>query len=415
MTRADLEFLLSARGREVLTLARDLGTRDPVVTLSALRRRCTPEEAAAAFEQIRLRERARAKFALADAMLLEREALEQATGERIARWRARRFAGREWVADLCCGLGGDALALAKVARVVAVDRDLLRLFLLRENARVYGVAERIAPLCGLVPGATPRVTAAFADPSRRRETRGGERRRTLSLAAMSPPLEALLSLAQRVPDLGIKLSPALDDAELEAAVAGRPHELEFISDGGECREAVLWLGGLVTAARRATVLPAGETRAVETHGPGGATTGRVGAYLYDPDPAVVRAHGVELLAEELGAWKLDPWIAYLSSDRLVATPLAAGYVVREAMPFHLRRVAEALSMRGYADVVIKKRGFPAEPEKLRRQILPRLRGGSGSTAILFLARAGDRHLAIVAEPAPRPKSGAWSDRNDREV
>jgi hypothetical protein len=403
MTEADLEFLLSPRGGEALAEARDLLAAEPLAAITALRRRWTREEAAAALEQARLRERASTKFPRAAEMFFEREALEQGTGERIARWRARRYADRDQVADLACGLGGDALALAAVTRVIAVDRDPLRLALLRENARICGVAHRIALLQGSVPEAAPRASAAFADPARRAAGSGGAVRRTRSLAAMSPPLADLLLLSERIPAMGIKLSPALDERELAAALAGRPHELEFLSDGGECREAVLWLGDLVTAARRASVLPAGATRATGRTGDGAtggsegcvAASAPVGAYLYEPDAAVVRAHLVGLVAEELAAWTLDARIAYLSADRLVSTPLATAYRVREALPFHLRRVGEALAACGYGDVVVKKRGFPVEPEAIRRQLLPRLRGEG--TALLFLTRVGEKHLAIIAE------------------
>jgi THUMP domain-like/RNA cap guanine-N2 methyltransferase len=427
MTRDRLEFLRSPEGREAAAEARRLGVAEPLRTLSALRRRWTAEEAAAAFELASLRARAAAKFRQAEAMFFEREALEQASGERIARWRARRFAGRPVVADLCCGIGGDTIALAEVAPVIAVDRDRLRLELLRENVHVCGAAHPVWPVCAHVPDVALRITAAFADPSRRMRDVRGQSRRARTLAAMSPPLEALLAVAERIPDLGIKLSPALDDEELAAVLGEQSAELEFISDGGECREAVLWLGALATAARRATVLPAGETRAVlssgamagprrpsppapfvagwRAPGPGtGARRGEApalvrspGAYLYEPDAAIVRAHLVDVLAEELEAWTLDPQIAYLSSDRLRPTPLAAAFAVQEVMPFNLRALRRALAARGYRDVVVKKRGFPMEPEALRRELAPHLRGGTAGEAVVLVARVGDGHLAIIGE------------------
>jgi hypothetical protein len=409
MTEDDRDFLLSPRGTEALAAARDLLAVDPLAAVTAMRRQFSRDESFLALHQAWLRERARAKFSRAEEMFFDREALEQATGEQIARWRARRYAGHGWVADLCCGLGGDALALAEKTRVIAVDHHASRLALLHWNARVYEVEERVFPLRGTVPSAAPRLEAAFADPSRRVYGPGGKVRRTRSLTAMSPPFAEVLALTERIPQMGIKLSPALDDAELEAALAGRPHELEFISDGGECREAVLWLGGLVTAARRATVLPAGETRAVPnlsdtvTRGAAAPLDIRAdavrgpGEYLFEPDPAVIRAHLIEQVASEMDAWALDPQIAYLSANRLVRTPLATVYRIREAMPFHLRRVAEALAARGYGDVVVKKRGFPAEPDAIRRQLRPHLRRGQGGEAVLFLTRVGEKHLAIIAE------------------
>ncbi len=49
--------------------------------------------------------------------------LQQATPWQVAQKKASWF-GDEQVFDLCCGLGGDAIALAKRGKVIAVDSDL---------------------------------------------------------------------------------------------------------------------------------------------------------------------------------------------------------------------------------------------------------------------------------------------------
>src|SRR4051794_21394449 len=60
----------------------------------------------------RLRDRATAKFSRAQDMVLTRGGLEQASGEAAAHHRAARLADGGPVADLCCGIGGDLVALA---------------------------------------------------------------------------------------------------------------------------------------------------------------------------------------------------------------------------------------------------------------------------------------------------------------
>ena len=52
-------------------------------------------------------------------MYFVRAALEQASPEVVAKHRARRFAdlGCQQIADLGCGIGGDAIALAAQAEV----------------------------------------------------------------------------------------------------------------------------------------------------------------------------------------------------------------------------------------------------------------------------------------------------------
>jgi len=81
---------------------------------AALRRDYPAELVIAALAQHELRLRARAKFTRAEQMWLTREGLEQASAEPIARHRATRYAGRARVADLCCGIGGDLIALVKL-------------------------------------------------------------------------------------------------------------------------------------------------------------------------------------------------------------------------------------------------------------------------------------------------------------
>src|SRR4029079_19794259 len=86
-----------------------------------------PEMVAAALTQSRLRAVAQAKFGpFAAGMLFTPTGLEQATRLQVAARHAQRFAsaGITSVADLGCGIGGDAMALAGLGlEVLAVERD----------------------------------------------------------------------------------------------------------------------------------------------------------------------------------------------------------------------------------------------------------------------------------------------------
>jgi hypothetical protein len=404
---ADFDFLRSAAGAALLARAAEwVGAGDPVRAVAALRREYPAEQVAVALEQAQLRQRARAKFADAEGMLFTRAGLEQASGDRVAHWRARRY--REWslVADLCCGIGGDTGALATERAVVAVDRNPLHARLAGWNARARGIPGLVWPVVGELPAFVPRVEAAFLDPGRRE---GGGR--TRSLAGMSPPIAAVAALARRLPALGVKLSPALDLEELTAALGELPYEVEFLSDRGECKEAVLWLGCLRSVARRASRVDAGVTLPVERSGES-IPVGPEGAYLFEPDPAALRAGALGLLAAEHGLRQLDEEIAYLVGDHPVTSPWLTGYRVLELLPFSLKPLRAALRERGVANVIVKKRGSAVEPQALRRRLLAGLPRTGAQSVVVILTRQQGRHVALLAEAIANRESSGRGEAGD---
>src|SRR5438067_10213581 len=87
--------LRTARGRRVLTEVAARGTAEAslLATVSALRRNAPADLVTAAVTQVRLRDRARAKFGPdADRMFFTAEGLEQATRSSVAAHRATRYA-----------------------------------------------------------------------------------------------------------------------------------------------------------------------------------------------------------------------------------------------------------------------------------------------------------------------------------
>ena len=115
--------------------------------------------------------------------------------------------------------------------------------------------------------------------------------------------------------------------------------------------------------------------------------------MLEPDRAVIRAHLIDQLAGDLGAWKLDGEVAYLSSDSPVETPFATRFRVREVFRFGLKRLQGYLRVAGIGRLEIKKRRFPIEPDDLRRQ----LRLGGEGEATLVLTRIGEKPTVIVCD------------------
>ncbi len=158
-------------------------------TLTRLRRKISPAQAAALVETARLRQRAAAKFpGSAEHMFFSKTSLQQASATAVAAHTAKRFAAYRWVADLGCGLGGDSLALVETGvQTLSVDNDSLHLALIAANAQALHYADRISVLRADVRRPAWRTPAAWADPGRR-----SAGRRLFDPEQLQPPLSALL-------------------------------------------------------------------------------------------------------------------------------------------------------------------------------------------------------------------------------
>jgi hypothetical protein len=371
---------MSAEGRGLLAELPEgaLGPEEALGLGTRLRDRYPAELAAAAVAQHELRTRAAAKFAAAGRMWFTREGLEQASAEPLARHRASRYAGFGRVADLCCGIGGDLCALAPERDALAVDLDPVHLRMARENARVHGAAELAAVAADVRDLRLPASLAVFVDPARRT---GGRR---LPAGESRPPLDWCLRLAGRVAAVGIKAAPGLP---LDLVPPG--WEIELLADRRELKEAVLWSPALATTGRRATVFPGPDTLIAEPGPP--LDCAPPGAYLLDPNPAVTRAGLVEELGRDLGAWKLDPRIAFLSADRPLGSPFGRLLRVDASLPWNLKRLRGVLRERGVGTVEVRKRGSAVDADELTARL--RLRGDA--RAVVVLTRVADRPWALV--------------------
>ena len=387
MDLAAFRRLLTPEGQVALAAAVEVRPTDAnlLAVHRRLRKQFPDELVMAAVETAALRQKAAGKFTKADQMYFTREALEQSSGEAIAAYRARRFVGYARVADLCCGIGGDLIGLSAVADVTAVDADPLRLAMAAENLRAYGRDGRATLVEGDVLAVSlADVRAAFLDPDRRT---GG--RRQLRIRDYAPPLDAVRARLPADFPLGVKVAPGVPWEDLAAHDA----EAEFISVEGELKECALWFGPLRSTRRRATVLPAAASLFADRPADP-APAGPPLAYLYDPDPAVVRSGLVANLAEQLGARAVDPDIAYLTADRYTPTPFARGFAIEEAMPFHARRLGDRLRAMNVGPVTITKRGSAVDVDELRRKW--RLTGTEARTVIL--TRVLGKPFALIARP-----------------
>jgi hypothetical protein len=393
MDLSSFRSLLTPSGQEALAAAVERQPReeDFLAHFTALSRRYPPGLARAALETAIYRAKAQAKFPFSGRLYFTREALEQASSWEVSSYRSERYRPFRTLFDLGCSIGGDTLALASLAPTTGVDLDPLRLRMAQANLQALGLARQAffvqADLARDLPfSPVPRVLAGsqaiFFDPARR-----SQGKRAFTVQAYQPPLAIVNAWLERVPALGVKISPGVKLEEL----TGYDAEVEFISLQGELKEAVLWFGPLKTARRRAAVLPGPYALETGETGSPDLPLDEPGAFLYEPDPAILRAGLVTDLGLRLAAAQLDRSIAYLTAGRQIETPFARSWAVEDWFPFQLKRLRAYLRERGIGRVVVKKRGSPLEPEALIRDL--RLKGDN--EAVIFLTQLRGRPIVIV--------------------
>ena len=400
----DPASLLTPQGAELLgrLAARADGAASPLALAERLRREYPAGLVAAAMAQQELRRTAAAKFSRAAEMLFTRAGYEQSSSETIARYRAGRLRNARRVADLCCGIGGDLIALAAAGDVLAVDRDETHARLALHNAGVYGRAEPVTAVVADVRDVPLAGTdAVFIDPARRSGP-GAASPATVPVSAghrfragtSEPPLDWCVALTSQVAAVCIKAAPGIP-----AELIPPDWEAEFIAEARDLKEAVLWSPALAGARLRATVLaaaPGGQSLRSYTlvARPGAPVPLREpGEYLLDPNPAVTRAGLVEDLARDLGgdAAKIDPQIAFLTLDRDVRTPFARTLRVRHSAPWNEKQFAKPLRELDVGAVDIRRRGLAGDVDRLLRGL--RLTGSRRATVVM--TRAGNRPWGLI--------------------
>ncbi|MEZ7899023.1 MAG: class I SAM-dependent methyltransferase, partial [Flaviflexus sp.] len=318
-----------------------------------------PDIISQALTQARLREKAVPKLGeRASKMLFTSDALEQASRPEAAAHHAQVFldAGVHSLREVGCGIGADTTAFAiagltVTARELDDDRALLARHNLADfdNVRIEG-ADGLADIS---------EEGMWADPARR-----GTKGRISNPEEWMPALSQVVEAARGVRLAGIKVAPGIDYSHLPP-----DSRVEWLSIGRDLVEAIIWLG-TDQPGRVATLL--GKDQLTIDTAPDSAAemvdAGELGTYLYEPDPAVIRAGGIAELCRRFDLAPVAPGIAYLTSDALVELPFLEAFTVQEVLPLQEKKLARELKNRGIGTLEIKKRGVDVAPEVLRKKL-----------------------------------------------
>ena len=379
----DIEFLCSNHGRAILQAysAADVSGDNTLPLLTELRKSLPPRQAAAVVTTLKLRQKARTKFPDdANKMLFTEDSLQQASHPLISQYRSGLLEA-ESVLDVCCGIGTDTMAFAKNRkRALGLDIDSIRIAIARHNAGALcaSVEFEVADATDILPTG---FDAVFYDPGRR-DVHG---RRIRDVELYEPPLSLIRNWKTK--ELLVKLSPAVAYAQL-STYGG---QTEFISVDGNLAEALLWVSRK-PAPPMATLIRSDLMHHMRHDGDEAANISTPKAWLFEPDPAVLRARLVRQAAASLGGSLLDGTIAYVTMDNRVETPWGRYWRILDWMPFSLKKLRRYLVERDVCHVTVKKRGFPMTPEELINRL--RLKKGVHSR-VLVLTRCQNQPIVIV--------------------
>lgn len=396
--REDYQWLLETGAEPVLRKVRaQLESRASVLSINkTLRKTFAPSRVAIIIEQAQLQIRARSKFQRADEMFFTRRSLEQATSDRISQYKAARFANCHRVADICCGIGGDLVALANRSAnqnaTVGVDGDPLMASFANANAKRLAGFHAEAIHSQFEDFDTSPFDGLHFDPDRRSQTR------TVKGDFFSPRLADIRDRLTPQQTVAIKVAPATSVSSDEDAQSHR----EWIGDVRECKQQVIWSGPMVAQPghRTATVIPRSGEPISYTAGAEQIAAERpesareISQWVYEPHATILAAELVPALATQLNLRPLGSSIDYLAgSDDETKHRLLRRYKVHLQLNLSLKQLARELRSRDIGKIVVKKRGIDLNVF----QQIEALKLSGDRVATVIATRVAGKRVALITD------------------
>lgn len=289
--------------------------------------------------------------------------------------------------EICTGSGMHTFSAIKngAYQVITYELDAFIASLAKMNCMQHG--QEIKPLC--IDGSEAEISSTdifWADPSRRRS--GIERN---SLTGMySPNLHQLIDMAGQAKRGGIKIAPG---ERIEGEFTR-----EFLGFGRECREQILWfnvdvIDGTVTLIdKQKTFIPKAKGILPQM---ADMKTPQPYAYLLEPHSALIRGDLTSMYVEQDIA-VIDRSIAYGMSNRIHDPEWFSHFSILHQEKYSRRRLQECINKFKWNRLTeIKKRGFPIEPDSLRKLI--KFVENAEQHGVIILTRHENDHLMFFCE------------------
>ncbi len=281
-------------------------------------------------EFIHIRTKAILKYPRASQMLFTKEGLEQASSKWLAEYRTLKikqaFPSVQNVLEICSGIGGDTIALGLRWGVITVEKDPEIIKILSHNLKVYNLFEKVEIIEGDIlelidqndfKDKLSNIDCIFFDPSRRYNSN-----HTIKIEEYRPSLSLLAKLLKITPNIVVKVAPAVNFSYIKFDC-----DIEVVSYKGSVKETMLWFGKFKKSDKPqiiATKLPENISMVKQDNIP--IKVSRFPKkYIYEPDPAFIKAHVLNDIALKYNLFFLHEKIAFLTSDKALKTPMLKSY------------------------------------------------------------------------------------------
>ncbi len=360
----------------------------PILSIAKrLRRKLEPQQSASLIELAQLRIKGRVKFSRSDAMYFTRKGLEQATSERLAMYKASRFPSQRLIADICVGVGGDAIGLGRRGPLVAIDKDPVHSRFAAANLAAYEIESADVLSVDFHDWQLPEDCCLHIDPDRR------DQKRTIVPSMFQPSLaEIVQRMGQRL--TAVKLAPA---SRVPVDLASRFH-LEWLGDQRECKQQLAWFNHdqLAANSKSATVL-FNDGEQVTLHSEPQSLdylplAEQVASYVIEPHATVIAAGLTDELAWRCAGRRLAADVAYITGNIVPTTRLVQTFKVLAVLPLQLKPIEQALNQLGMGHIEWKKRGVEAQTW----EDLQRLKLTGDKPGVVLITRLLQKPVAIIA-------------------
>ena len=318
--------------------------------------------------------------------------IEQCSSEATAHYKSDLLQGRSF-ADLTGGLGVDTYFISQhFLHSDYVERQAELCGLAKHNFAVLSTdikvwnktAEDYLKLC-------ESKDCLFIDPARRDE----HGRKTVSISDCSPDVGALQDLLlQKAEHVMIKLSPMLD---INKALTELHHvkEVHVVAVANECKELVFvlerdYMGKVqFTCVNLLTNQPElhftlEDERACQCRMADGVMN-----YLYEPNPAVMKAGCFKLLTERYDVFKLHKNSNLYTSEQMISDFPGRIFEVEGWAHYNKKLKQTLLPDVGKASIAV--RNFPLSVAELRKA----LKIGEGDSVYLFATTLKDEEKVVI--------------------